>query len=284
MHIESFPKVLSKRRLNRQNQALPGFIMKEQRYTLKFANTEEELDEVLRLRFNVFNLELGEGLSSSFQTFRDEDAFDKYFNHLIIIDNETGRIIGTYRMQTFEMALRGNGFYSHDEFKLDMLPRNIIRHSVELGRACIDKEFRNSRVLFLLWRGLANYIVLTRKRYLFGCGSLTSQDSLEGWILYNDLLKNGHVRTDLKLMAQPAYSLDKFNNLTEVSNPPTYPPLLRMYLRYGAKVVGDPAIDRDFKTIDYFILLDRENIPKESFGMILGNGVEYHPQRFKIIR
>lgn len=284
MHIEALPRVLSKKRLNRQNQALPGFIMKEQRFTLKFANTEQELDELLRLRFNVFNLEMGEGLASSFQTFRDEDAFDKFFNHLIIIDNNTDKIIGTYRMQTYEMALRGNGFYSHDEFKIEMLPRNIIKHSVELGRACIDKNYRNSRVLFLLWRGLTNYMILTRKRYMFGCCSLTSQNPAEGMALYDDLLKNGHIRTDLKLTAQPFYRLEGFNKTKDITNKPAYPPLLRMYLRYGAKIIGVPAIDREFKTIDFFILLDIETIAKETFSMISGNSASYTPHRLKLIR
>ena len=281
MYIEAFPRVLSRRRLNRQNQALPNFYLKEQNYSLKFASSEEELDEVLRLRFKVFNLELGEGLASSFETFRDEDQFDAFFNHLIITDDRTGKIVGTYRMQTYEMAMRGKGFYSHSEYKLEMIPRVILRNSVELGRACIDKDYRNSRVLYLLWKGLANYVVLTKKRYMFGCCSLTSQDSLDGWMLYSDLLKNGHIQKEFGLEAQPPYQLDKFDKITELESTIAYPPLLRMYLRYGAKVVGDPAIDREFKTIDYFILLDAQKVSKESFTMLVGK--PFHPNRFRII-
>lgn len=287
MQKEAFPRGLNKHRLHKQNQAIPNFLLVENRYTLKFASTKEEIDEVLRLRFNIFNLELGEGLTSSFDTFRDEDQYDCFFNHLIITDNQTKRIIGTYRMQTYEVAVCGNGFYSQGEFKLEMLPKHILRQSVEIGRACVDKNYRNSRVLFLLWRGLTHYIHLTKKRYLFGCGSLTSQDSVEGWNLYSDLLKHGHVNRHLNMHAQKDFELDNFDKSALVGKAPAYPPLLKMYLRYGAKIVGDPAIDRDFKTIDYFILLDTFSIPKETFRMFLGEkdkSIQHRFKRFRLVK
>src|SRR6185436_13849796 len=130
----------------------------------------------LHLRFEVFNLELGEGLDASFLTRRDEDPFDRTCHHLLVEDRASGRIVGTYRMQTSEMAAGACGFYSAGEFTLGSLPREVVAGSVELGRACIAREHRGRPVLFLLWKGLAGYLMHFGKRYLFGCCSLSTQD------------------------------------------------------------------------------------------------------------
>lgn len=111
-------------------------------------------------------------------------------------------MIGTYRMQTYEMAAAANGFYSAAEFDLTRLPEEIIKNSVEVGRACIAEAHRNGRVLFLLWRGLAVYMMLTKKRYLFGCCSLTSQNPQEGKQVMDYLQANGHVHPDLQVLPQ----------------------------------------------------------------------------------
>ena len=92
------------------------------RYQLKLAEHEYEIDEALHLRYNVFNLELNEGLEVSRLTKRDIDHFDKYCDHLIIIDTEIDKLIGTYRLQTYEMATKGIGYYADNEFDLLSLP------------------------------------------------------------------------------------------------------------------------------------------------------------------
>src|ERR1700742_419121 len=89
----------------------------DSRYVVRFAHTGPELDAVLRLRFEVFNLELGEGLAASFETGRDEDEFDAVCHHLIVLDRNDNQVVGTYRCQTGEMAA-ARGFYSADEFNL----------------------------------------------------------------------------------------------------------------------------------------------------------------------
>jgi putative hemolysin len=173
-------------------------------------------------------------------------------------------------MQTYEIAKKGHGFYSEGEFRLDMLPKHIISNSVELGRACIDKNFRNTRVLFLLWRGIANYIHFSKKRYLFGCVSLTSQNPLEGLSLLKQLKDNNQVDLSFTMSAQPGFELETIKDIEKIAVPVEMPPLLGMYLRYGAKIVGDPAIDREFKTIDYLILLDVSLFDEDTFKLFLG--------------
>src|SRR2546423_3419199 len=155
--------------------ALPQVERAMGRYTLRFAQTAEELDALLRLRFEVFNLELREGLESSYLTGRDMDEFDLTCHHLIVSEKTSGAIIGTYRLRTGAMAGAGGGFYSAGEFDLARLPLDVLASAVEIGRACIAREHRNKQVLFLLWQGLAAYMTHKEKRFFFGCCSLTSQ-------------------------------------------------------------------------------------------------------------
>ncbi len=243
--------------------ATPPLALQTERYELSVARTAAELDAVLRLRFAVFNLELGEGLAASFLTGRDEDEFDRQCQHLIVRDRRAGAIVGTYRLQTSEMAAAGNGFYSATEFDLTQLPEQVLANSIESGRACIAQAHRHSEVLLLLWRGIAAYLQYTGKRYLFGCCSLTSQDAREAWSLTRQLAQGGHLDTALFVPPQPGFecALDEDEALTGLgaATPETpMPKLFRSYLRFGAKVCGPPAIDRQFKTIDFFVLFDIE--------------------------
>jgi putative hemolysin len=250
-------------------EALPPAELREGNYSVRFARTREELDSALRLRFEVFNLELGEGLESSFQTGRDLDEFDHFCHHLIVEDLSENRIVGTYRCQTGEMAASGAGFYSATEFDLSQLPSDALMGSVELGRACIAEPHRNTQVLFLLWKGLAMYVTHNRKRYLFGCCSLTSQDAREGLRVMQMLEEGGHLHPTFKAPPHPhvrCYNSD----LTDDAAQAVIPKLFRTYLRFGARVCGPPAIDRLFKTIDYFVLFDVEEMDSMTRKVFFG--------------
>ena len=142
------------------------------RYRLRLAESSEDRIAACRLRFRVFNIELGEGLESSYQTGLDTDQFDEVCEHLIVEDeredNPGRRIVGTYRMQTGETAARHHGYYSEQEFNL--APYEPLRPGIlELGRASIDREHRTPEVLTLLWRGIAQYATDMGLRYLIGC-------------------------------------------------------------------------------------------------------------------
>ncbi len=240
------------------------------RFHLSFARSTEDLAAIQRLRFDVFNLELREGLDESFATGLDADRFDPVCHHLIVTDRTTDQVIGTYRMQSSEMAERHRGFYSDDEFDLGGLPSDMLRDSIEVGRACVAKPFRNRQVLFLLWKGLAAYLERNRKRYLFGCCSLTSQDPVEGWRVMEHLVEQAQVRTDLRVEPRPAWRCYP-QGFTPPADPAplpvVVPKLFGLYLRYGGKVCGPPALDRYFKTIDYLVLLDIEDLDPESHAM-----------------
>lgn len=238
----------------------------EGRYTVRFAQTTEEIDAALRLRFEVFNLELNEGLESSYLTARDEDEFDWACHHLIVVENRTGSVVGTYRLLTLEAAKDAAGFYSAGEFQLENLPPKVLAGALEIGRACIAREHRNSRVLFLLWKGLAMYATLKNKQYLFGCCSLSSQNEREGIQVMRQLAEAGHFHPALKVepregMACRDEDFPAFPEKIEL------PRLFDTYLRIGAKVCGVPVIDRHFKTIDFFVIFDVKMIAPRFYKM-----------------
>lgn len=252
-------------------QGYPGFRalipireIGEGRYVARFARTEEELYAALKLRFEVFNLELGEGLQASFLTGRDMDEFDEQCDHLIVVDTENqDRVVGTYRMQTGEMARAGRGFYSNVEFELSTLPPEMLSDSIELGRACVAQDHRNTAVLFLLWRGLAAYLMHNRKRYLFGCCSLTSQDPVDGLRVMRLLERNGQIDPSFDVRTQPGFEcVAEAESL--VNQEVRLPKLFQIYMRYGARVCSRPALDRQFKTIDFLVLFDVKTTDEQS--------------------
>ena len=265
------------------------------RYRMRLAQTSDDRIAACRLRFRVFNIELGEGLERSYETGLDTDQFDDVCQHLLVEDkqedNPARRIIGTYRMQTGQTAARNHGYYSEQEFNL--APYEPLRPGVlELGRASIDRQHRTPEVLTLLWRGIAQYATDMGLRYLMGCSSLTSHDPAEGWQLYRQL-EHFRVSPEFETTPTAAYacpiehggaypqpsscppesnlesSLE--SNLDSNSAPPRgseasppapvrdqvkVPKLLKTYLAIGARIAAPPAWDREFGTIDFLTLLD----------------------------
>lgn len=253
---KSFNEITPTKELPRH--LMPSFEIKEPRYTVRLARTPEEVDAALRLRFEVFNVELGEGLDASFITERDEDKFDANCHHLIVLESEIGAVVGTYRLQTLEMAGDAFNFYCAGEFEMENLPPAVLARSLEIGRACIAREHRNTRVLFLLWKGLAAYARETRKRYLFGCCSLTSQNPAEAILAERLLRRENHFHTSFYLLPHEKYicRTESFTSADSEKDDFELPKLFRTYLRFGAKVCSPPALDREFKTIDFFVLFD----------------------------
>jgi len=249
--------------------ALPDVRLEHGRYRASFARNEDQLDALLRLRFEVFNREMAEGLEESWTTGRDEDRFDRACHHLLVEDRVTGATVGTYRMQTGVMAAAGQGFYSAGEYDLSALPEAVRDDAVEVGRACIAREHRNRAVLFLLWQGLAAYMVKSGKRFLFGCSSITSQDPAVAVAAYRELERRGVIHPQLVVGALPGFIAEPLAGdepLPEVE----IPSLFRTYLRYGGKVVSPPAIDREFKTIDFLILFDTAALDERSRRLFFG--------------
>lgn len=229
-------------------------------FELAYASTPEELEEIQRLRYAVFNLELNEGLDESHMTGRDSDAFDPYCHHVYVRHRASGKIAGTYRMQTIEMARDGIGLYSATEFDFGTMPDQILDESVEIGRACIRKDFRSLKVLYMLWKGLGRYVGHNRKGYVFGCCSLTSQDQNEGAAVYRRLERDGHLHETIRVDPLPSYTCRTDPEPGFTSDNVDSPRLMRAYLSFGAKICSPPAIDRQFKTIDFLAVFGTDSL------------------------
>lgn len=242
-----------------------GLEIRQGPYLARFASTLHDIDSALRLRFEVFNLELNEGLASAFTSGRDTDEFDSICDHLIVQHVPTRKVVGTYRLQTGSTAKENLGYYSEREF--DFTPYEFLRPKVvELGRACIHRDHRSTEVLYLLWRGISGYALKQRARYLIGCSSLTSQDPEHGTAVYHRL-RDWQVCGDLQTRPQEAFAMPL---LKSPSGDDSVPKLLRTYLAIGARICGPPAIDREFKTIDFLTLLDLEQLHPRIRARFLG--------------
>lgn len=251
-------------------EGIPPGLVDTRRYSIRFARDTEDLDSLLRLRYRVFNLELGEGLDASHRDQRDRDAFDAHCHHLMVTELASGEPIGTYRMLTQTMARSGIGFYTDTVFDLSALPDALLAEAVEIGRACIASAHRNGRVLFLLWQGLAMYLQHSGSRYLFGCSSLTSQDPEEGLAARDLLRARGLLHRQYDLAPRPGFECEIVEPSIRLSPQGQIPRLMGLYLNAGARVCGGPALDRDFKTIDFLTLLDIEDFDGRTRRKIFG--------------
>jgi putative hemolysin len=264
-------------RFHRRASAAAGFGFVTDKWVVRLAKGERDLAAAQSLRYEVFNLELGEGLASSARLARDEDRYDEQCDHLLVEERSSGRVIGTYRLQTHEMARAGHGFYTANEFDLSYLPLGVVEQGVELGRACVAKEHRGRTALMVLWRGIANYASAQGKRYFFGCSSLPTREPRDGWIALEALRRRGALSTDLWVPAQPGWAcpahLDEAmprearrGRGEETSALGPLPPLLDTYLRFGGKVCGPPVLDREFGTIDFLTVFDTETMDARARG------------------
>ena len=223
-------------------------------YRARLATSDSDLRAAQALRFEVFNMELDEGLVQSYDTGLDADPFDAACDHLLVEDVVQGTVVGTYRLQTGPRAAAALGYYSEREF--DFAPFEARRAQIlELGRACIHREHRNFAVLNLLWKGIAAYARERGARYLIGCSSLTSQDAAVGAAAYERLQAHlAPVEWRTRPLPRMACALD-----AAAAPAPRIPRLLSAYLALGAAICGPPAIDREFRTIDFLTWADIES-------------------------
>ena len=237
------------------------------RYTIKIAHTEAEVDAALRLRFRVFNEELHRDFN--FRGNIDKDEYDDQSHHLIVIHNETDEIVGTYRLQTYEQAVQNNGFVSDRRFHIDQLPEDVLVNAVEVGRACISKEHRSGRVLFLLWKGFAGYLTHFNKRYLFGYAALDSKDPQVALNTYNYLQSEGILHPEYRVEPRKDFEIRE-GDLSGSTDEIDVPPLFQNYLDVGCNICGMPSFEREQKLAHFLILLDIKNITERTRKLFFG--------------
>jgi len=235
-------------------------------FEVKIAEYLYEVEAALRLRFKVFNLELHEGLESSYETGLDSDVYDTFCDHLIVKDRETDNVVGTYRLLRQEKAEKSFGFYSENEFDLGRI-KQLPGQSLELGRSCVAKEYRSLAVVNLLWAGIARYIEIHNINAMFGCASFHSieEGEVAGAFAY---LREHHFAPDhyrvfptRRCAMSLTPGLDSGREVNHIIQ--NFSPLLKGYLRAGALICGEPALDRQFGTVDFFALLETDKIAEK---------------------
>ncbi len=227
-------------------------------YRLETASTMKDLLEVFELRHQIFLEDVGAAKEGD-DGF-DVDEFDSICDHIIIRSKEDDRIVGTYRVIS---SLYSDEFYSQTEFDLDAF-LNTPGHKLELGRACIHHGHRNGAVIDLLWRGIAEYIKLTGSKYLFGCSSIKIQDPAESKSILNYFHNDGHGCDDFKIRPIGKFdmNMDAISEslLDDAEVKSLVPPLLRSYFSAGSKVYGQPALDKEFKCVDFLTILNTDEL------------------------
>lgn len=239
----------------------------EARFVARLATDAAEVESAMRLRYRVFGEELGSNTGRV--SGLDCDAHDAASQHLLLIDRVSGETIGTYRMKSIEGAGGVSGFYSNDEFSLETIPSGILENGIEIGRACIAPEHRNTRAIFLLWKALAQHLASSGKRYFFGCCSIFTDDPIDGLRAYDHLRRQGMIHRQYKLF--PRRPISSTFAIDRPSDPFKLPGLFEMYLRIGSRVCGPPIYDQMFRTADFFVVFDLHEMDPKYRRIFLGN-------------
>ncbi|MBY0370109.1 GNAT family N-acetyltransferase [bacterium] len=227
-------------------------------FIVKTVESWAELEQVLKLRHEVFHCEF---IGTPLPFPLDFDRFDPLGDHLVIVDKEQGKIVGTYRLICSRFS---ENFYSASEFHLDgFLKEPGVK--LELSRACIHRDYRDGVVIALLWRGLVQYIQQSQAAFLFGCASIRSMDPAEVRVIYEYLAAKQFLSNDHGIGPVDSYRMRGWDpKLVEPKETDAgkamIPPLLNAYLRAGAKVYGQPALDEAFKCVDLFTVLKMDKL------------------------
>ena len=214
------------------------------------ADTPEDVLEALRLRYRVFGEEMHAILPDAHLGL-DRDRFDARCAHLTVRDRDTGRVVGTYRMLDARGAELTGGFYSETEFDLSRVRAQGTR-LLEVGRACIDPAYRTGATIATLLGALTSHVVSRGYEHVIGCASIPIGGDPGGAAALCRRLIDAHgVAPEWRVVPHRPFAVHPIAPRLDAP----VPPLLKAYLRMGARVGGEPAWDPDFDTADLFIVM-----------------------------
>lgn len=231
---------------------------------LGIATSQEEVEAVQRLRYDVYTKEMGVHFPDAIDG-RDVDHFDQFCKHLIVMDTKENLAVGTYRILTPEKAVEAGGYYSESEFELSQMV-HLRPQLSECGRSCTHPDYRDGAVIMLLWGGLAQFMRYHNLRYLFGCASVSLLDggvqAAQVWQLAKQQIEE---YADLPMVAPhepyPIELLEEKADGERVRHS-RMPALIKGYLKIGARICGEPAWDKDFNAVDFPVIVDVENMDR----------------------
>lgn len=233
---------------------------------LKLAETQDELTQAQKLRHFVF-FEEPNGVTTPSGKI-DKDEFDDACEHLLVMDSSDAanhKVVGNYRVLRRTPDKQVTKFYSEGEFDISGL-KNSKYNIMELGRSCIHPNYRDGKVIQLLWAGIGAYIAHHKIKYLFGCASFFGTDANEHAIPISYLIHNHRAPDEICPTPKPEVAAkfdlipaDKIERKEAFSK---LPALLKGYMRTGCMVGNGAVIDNICKTTDVFIIMDTDKIVK----------------------
>lgn len=235
-------------------------------FRIKTVESVQELREAFMLRYEVFHREM---IGKTAKLGLDIDEFDFGCDHLVIQEKRSNKIVGTYRLNCSDYV---DDFYSEREFNLQRIMAQP-GVKLELGRACIHKDYRKGSVISLLWRGIAEYMVASDSRLLFGCASIKVPSAREAALLYRLFFEERRYTPEYLSPPTREFTMPDLDLWMEYFRKPLtteqraeaealVPSLCRAYLKMGAYLGGEPAWDEEFKCIDFLTVMHREDINK----------------------
>lgn len=240
------------------------------RLDIRLAETPDDLVAVQRLRWRVFHQEMGAGGLPDLAECLDADTYDPLCDHLMVINRDAAHgeeVVGTYRLLRESVANRSFGFYTAGEFDIQRLVSGDFRprgELLELGRSCVELPYRTSATIQLLWRGIADYIARHDIGLMFGCASFHGTDpdahaAALSWLWHNHLAPEAQrpVVRGAKGIAMERLARGSYDDREALSQ---LPPLVKGYLRAGARFGDGAFIDEEFNTIDVCVVMPVEAI------------------------
>ena len=221
---------------------------------VSLARNPNEVKEAQRLRYKVFAEEMGARITGN--NGLDIDGFDAFCDHLLVRDTHTERVIGTYRILSPHQANEAGSYYSSGEFDLSRI-NHLLGNTVEVGRACVHRDYRSGGTITLLWAGLAKYMLTHGYEHMIGCASIPMHDGGHAAASIYHHLKDKHLcAVEYRVFPHVHLPIQSLNNTMQVD----CPPLIKGYLRLGATICGEPAWDSYFNTADILVMLSMSNI------------------------
>ena len=232
----------------------------------RLARGEREIDAAQAVRFRVFVEEMNAKLPpEAMRLRRDMDAFDAICDHLLVIDHSIegeieDQIVGTYRLLRQQTAMDHGGFYSASEFEIDpLLARHPDKQFMELGRSCVLPAYRTKRTVELLWQGCWAYALRFGMSAMFGCASFPGIRPEEHALALSFLHHTVQARDEWAVAALPDLYHDMdlmpLEGISARKALATMPPLVKGYLRLGAKIGKGAVVDHAFNTTDVLVVL-----------------------------
>ena len=228
--------------------------------SVSWAKHQDEVRQAQRLRYQVFALEMGAKIPCNIAG-HDIDLFDDFCEHLLVRDEASGEVIGTYRVLTPTQAKRVGSTYSDTEFDLTRL-RTLRSRMVELGRSCVHAEHRHGGVILALWGALAEFMGRNQLDTMIGCASIPMRhmgvpSGHAAASIWRQVSQTHLAPIEYRVTPRLALPVDQLDGSLDIEPPA----LIKGYLRLGAKVLGAPAWDPDFNSADLPMMMRIQDLP-----------------------